>query len=357
MPSGGRLREDVISGGAGGLKLYEYDDDDGGERSPLRVVIGFGVAVVLAALAWFVVRPALGEDDEAGGVIPVDDTELPTGSPAGTGSIAADGSTIASSSPTSTDGGVSTASAPDPTTSAVGTTTASNPAVTTSTTGIAATSVPGTTTTTGGAAATTTTTAGATSTTGGTAGGATYETLPDGSPVPIVATFGVDTVTLEGTVPSRAASERLAGLARANSRTPATVEIRNQLAINPDVPISVGVRVIELTSARFPAGSAEVLLAHAAELNRIATVMRALPNVTVLVVGHADQQGDAAANFALSEERARAVVNYLVSVGIDGARLSSRAVGESDLLTINNDATALALNRRTEFILYGLLVE
>ena len=53
--------------------------------------------------------------------------------------------------------------------------------------------------------------------------------------------------------------------------------------------------------------------------------------------------------------RADAVVAYMVSQGIDPARLSSRAVGENDLLTLNDDAAALALNKRTEFVLTGLL--
>ena len=49
-------------------------------------------------------------------------------------------------------------------------------------------------------------------------------------------------------------------------------------------------------------------------------------------------------------------MNYMVSQGIDPARLASRAVGENDLLTLNDDAAALALNKRTEFVLFGLLL-
>ncbi len=41
------------------------------------------------------------------------------------------------------------------------------------------------------------------------------------------------------------------------------------MVINPAVPISVGVRVIELNSARFPEGTAEILPDHALELNRV----------------------------------------------------------------------------------------
>ena len=60
-------------------------------------------------------------------------------------------------------------------------------------------------------------------------------------------------------------------------------------------------------------------------------------------------------NYVVSEQRADAVVDYVASQGIAPARLSSRAVGETDLLTLNNEPAALALNRRTEFVFYGLL--
>jgi len=67
--------------------------------------------------------------------------------------------------------------------------------------------------------------------------------------------------------------------------------------------------------------------------------------------------GDEDTNYALSEARAVSVVRYLVSKGIAPSRLASRAVGEQDLLTEDNSDAALALNRRTEFIFYGLLAD
>jgi outer membrane protein OmpA-like peptidoglycan-associated protein len=63
-----------------------------------------------------------------------------------------------------------------------------------------------------------------------------------------------------------------------------------------------------------------------------------------------------ATNLVLAQRRADAVVAYLISRGIDGSRLSARSVGEADLLTVDDDEASLALNRRTEFIFYGLLV-
>ena len=183
-----------------------------------------------------------------------------------------------------------------------------------------------------------------------------YPTSSDGTPLPLLAVFDTETITLSGQVPSEAARERLGALAIANSQFP-DAKVVDNMVVNPAVPISVGVRVLELNSARFPTGTAEILPDHARELDRVVTIMNALPNITVLVIGHADQRGDESRNFAISDERARAVVNYLRFLGISPTRLSSRAAGESDLLTLEEDETALALNRRTEFIFYGLLVE
>jgi outer membrane protein OmpA-like peptidoglycan-associated protein len=180
-----------------------------------------------------------------------------------------------------------------------------------------------------------------------------YPVLADGSPAPIVAIFGYDQITLTGAVPDQAAVDKLAGLAIANSKF--DVPVANFLTINPNVPLTVPVRVVELTSTRFPENSAEILPEHALELDRIVAIMHALPNISVVVVGHADARGDELRNFAISDERARAVFTYLVGGGIAPSRIASRAVGEEDLLTLNNDDAANELNRRTEVIFTGLL--
>jgi outer membrane protein OmpA-like peptidoglycan-associated protein len=182
-----------------------------------------------------------------------------------------------------------------------------------------------------------------------------YPAAPDGSPLPIIATYDVGTVTLTGHVPSEAAHDRLVALAAANSQDDA--EVIDRLVVNEHVPPNVGVRVIEMNSPRFPEGEATISAEHAAQLDRVAAILHALPNVSVLVVGHADQRGNADTNLALSDERARAVVDYLVYLGVEPTRIASRAAGESDLLTLDDDETALALNRRTEFVFSGILLD
>ena len=158
-----------------------------------------------------------------------------------------------------------------------------------------------------------------------------------------------------GAVPSERAAQQLTELAIANSQFP-DLPVDNRLTVNPNVPVGVGLRVLELNSVRFAEGSAEITPDHAAQFDRLAAVMNASPNITVVVVGHADQRGSDATNLVLGQRRADAVVAYLAGLGIDGSRLSARSVGEADLLSAGDDEASLALNRRTEFIIYGLLV-
>jgi outer membrane protein OmpA-like peptidoglycan-associated protein len=170
-----------------------------------------------------------------------------------------------------------------------------------------------------------------------------------------VAIFDRDRITLAGAVPSEQAARQLTELAVANSQFPG-LPVDNRLTVNPNVPVGVGLRVLELNSVRFAEESAQITPEHAVQLDRMAAVMNNSPNISVVVIGHADQRGSDATNLQLGQQRADAVVAYLSSLGVDGSRLSARSVGEADLLSTGDDEASLALNRRTEFLIHGLLV-
>jgi adhesin transport system outer membrane protein len=67
------------------------------------------------------------------------------------------------------------------------------------------------------------------------------------------------------------------------------------------------------------------------------------------VGGHADRSGTDAVNQPLSEARAQAVVDHLVSRGITASALSARGYGSSRPVADNTTAEGRALNRRVEF--------
>ncbi len=74
------------------------------------------------------------------------------------------------------------------------------------------------------------------------------------------------------------------------------------------------------------------------------------PNEKVMVNGYTDSTGPAAYNIKLSERRAMAVKDYLVSEGICKTRISTHGYGATDFVASNETAEGRAKNRRTEIV-------
>jgi outer membrane protein OmpA-like peptidoglycan-associated protein len=170
----------------------------------------------------------------------------------------------------------------------------------------------------------------------------------------VLVVFNGDTVTLSGAVPNLADGQELSALASAYSKTP-NPKIVDQLTIDPSLTNAAGVRVIEMVAARFAPGSAALIPQQAPDFMRVVNLMKAKPGLTVMAIGHADQQGNSTSNLQLSQARAVAVVDFLVANGISPDRLSAQGDGDLHLLTQQSDPAGLALNRRTEWVFYGLL--
>jgi outer membrane protein OmpA-like peptidoglycan-associated protein/tetratricopeptide (TPR) repeat protein len=83
------------------------------------------------------------------------------------------------------------------------------------------------------------------------------------------------------------------------------------------------------------------------ELKRLISFLAENPSVSVEIGGHTDNTGSDGYNQALSENRAKTVVNYLVSNGIDDDRLSYKGYGASEPIASNNTEEGRAMNRRT----------
>jgi outer membrane protein OmpA-like peptidoglycan-associated protein len=76
----------------------------------------------------------------------------------------------------------------------------------------------------------------------------------------------------------------------------------------------------------------------------------------VQVEGHASSEGANDHNQTLSEQRAEAVLNYLVSHGIEKGRLASKGFGSSVPLDTNETIAGRENNRRVEFVVYFLIL-
>lgn len=85
------------------------------------------------------------------------------------------------------------------------------------------------------------------------------------------------------------------------------------------------------------------------ELARIIKLMKDYKNMKVEISGHTDSKGDFNYNQKLSEGRAKAVVDYLVSLGVAADRMQSKGYSFSKPIATNDTDDGRARNRRVEF--------
>jgi len=103
-------------------------------------------------------------------------------------------------------------------------------------------------------------------------------------------------------------------------------------------------------SIRFAFNSSDIKAKILSELGKIATIAKDCPpNVTITVSGHTDNSGTAEANQKLSEQRAQAVVDYLVKAGVPSSKLKAAGFGQEKPIADNDTTEGRAKNRRIEF--------
>ncbi|MCI4646104.1 MAG: OmpA family protein [Hyphomonadaceae bacterium] len=91
-----------------------------------------------------------------------------------------------------------------------------------------------------------------------------------------------------------------------------------------------------------------------ARLGALAAFMSEYPDAGLEVIGHTDSTGPDGVNQALSEARARKVVDFLTSAGVDVSRLSMSGKGEAEPIADNNTRAGRAQNRRVDFVISSL---
>ncbi|MBC7388453.1 MAG: OmpA family protein [Opitutaceae bacterium] len=85
------------------------------------------------------------------------------------------------------------------------------------------------------------------------------------------------------------------------------------------------------------------------ELERLYGLLIKNKSMRLEIAGHTDNKGTIEYNIELSMNRAKAVVEFLVSKGIDRNRLQPNGYGETEPITTNASAVGRQFNRRTEF--------
>jgi outer membrane protein OmpA-like peptidoglycan-associated protein len=107
----------------------------------------------------------------------------------------------------------------------------------------------------------------------------------------------------------------------------------------------------ELMDANFEFNKSEVSENSYPILDMVAKIMKENPDLAMEIAAHTDNIGSFEFNMQLSKDRARSIVNYLVSKGIDKIRLVSKGYGESRPISSNSTEEGRRNNRRVEFII------
>ena len=109
-------------------------------------------------------------------------------------------------------------------------------------------------------------------------------------------------------------------------------------------------QILELNNIQFEVISAKITDTGRTELDRAVEFLTEMTNVSVVIEGHTDTDGDEARNLNLSERRANAVRDVLITNGIDPDRLEAVGFGETRPIVVDGVEDKNA-SRRIEFVL------
>jgi OmpA-OmpF porin, OOP family len=121
--------------------------------------------------------------------------------------------------------------------------------------------------------------------------------------------------------------------------------------VNKDIylqAIEIGVTV-RLKNIYFDFDKTSLKKESFVELNKVVDFLKQNETVEIEIAGHTDNKGTDEYNANLSQGRSQAVVDYIISQGIDSYRLTAHGYGESKPIDSNDTDAGRANNRRVEF--------
>jgi outer membrane protein OmpA-like peptidoglycan-associated protein len=110
---------------------------------------------------------------------------------------------------------------------------------------------------------------------------------------------------------------------------------------------------IVLNNIFFQTGKSELTESSALEIGKLYDLMIQNPKINVEISGHTDNVGGDVDNMKLSFDRAKVVVEALVTKGISTQRLIAKGYGKTQPIAPNDTPDNKQLNRRTEFKILG----
>jgi len=109
--------------------------------------------------------------------------------------------------------------------------------------------------------------------------------------------------------------------------------------------------VVTLGDVLFESGETQLRQEAMASLIEVVDLLQSEPDKDIRIEGHTDATGDSETNLEISETRANAVLDALVSLGVDAARFTTAGMGENFPIASNESEEGRRQNRRVDVIL------
>ena len=181
-----------------------------------------------------------------------------------------------------------------------------------------------------------------------------YQTLPDGTEVgngvssPVDGSFKI-VLPYDKNYSIRASADKFFAISE-NLNLDSLIkagykEIHKDLYL---APIEIG-QVFRLNNVFFDFDKFNLRPESYVELDRVVKFLNEYPNIEIEMSAHTDFKGSDEYNFTLSDNRARSVMEYILSKGIAKSRITSQGYGETKPVATNETDEGRQLNRRVEF--------
>lgn len=162
--------------------------------------------------------------------------------------------------------------------------------------------------------------------------------VPTGAAAPSTSTSTTTTTVAESDETTSTVADDGATSSTTTSSTTTTAPATGELA-----------DLSNLDPIQFADSSAVIDGGSLATLDLVVDILNANPTANIEIGGHTDNIGPIGGNIRLSERRANAVRDYLISGGIDASRLTAVGYGPDQPIASNDTAEGRAANRRIEF--------
>lgn len=117
--------------------------------------------------------------------------------------------------------------------------------------------------------------------------------------------------------------------------------------------VGEGIQVTFASGLLYDFDSDRVRSDAATNLRTLAQSLDKYPDTELVIVGHTDDKGTDSYNLDLSERRAAAAANYLVSQGVTRARIRTVGRGETEPKVANDSESTRSQNRRVEVAIFA----